>query len=133
MMITNEGSIKIVYFMTPGEGILALGPGHKSYILKNTLFLKKYSSLFWSMTQTDEVHIGDAQSCKFYDSRGRDSCARTWPYKAYIEKKYITSLKIFFSILGHGFDKVYSNFDQGGHCRVSDTQVTVKACGPLVS
>ena len=34
----------------------------------------------------------------FYDSRGRDSCARTWPYKVYIEKKYITSLKIFFSV-----------------------------------
>ena len=33
-MMTNEGSTKIVPFMTPRAGILALGHGHKIHIVK---------------------------------------------------------------------------------------------------
>ena len=60
------------------------------------------------MTKTDEVHIDDAQgrfyqSCKFHDSRGRDSCARTWPYKSYIEKKIHNFFKNLFLYPGAWF------------------------------
>ena len=34
VMITKEGSTKIVNFMTPGAGVLALGCGHINHIVK---------------------------------------------------------------------------------------------------
>ena len=33
-MMTKEGSTKIVNFMIPGAGVLVLGRGHISYIVK---------------------------------------------------------------------------------------------------
>ena len=33
-MMTKEGSTKIVNLMTPGAGVLVLGCGHKSHIVK---------------------------------------------------------------------------------------------------
>ena len=33
-MMTKEGSTKIVNFMTPGAGVLLLGRGHISHIMK---------------------------------------------------------------------------------------------------
>ena len=33
-MMTNEGSTKIVNFMTPGAGVLVLGRGQISHIVK---------------------------------------------------------------------------------------------------
>ena len=33
-MMTKEGSTKIVNFMTPGAGVLVLGHGHISHIVK---------------------------------------------------------------------------------------------------
>ena len=40
VMMTKEGSTKIVNFITPGAGVIVLGRGHKSYIVKNIIFSK---------------------------------------------------------------------------------------------
>ena len=40
-MMTNEGSTKIVDFMTPGAGVQMLGRGHISYIV-NMYYLLLY-------------------------------------------------------------------------------------------
>ena len=40
VMMTKEGSIKIVNFMTPGAGVLVLGRGHISHIMKCIISLK---------------------------------------------------------------------------------------------
>ena len=39
-MITKEGSTKIVTFMTPRAGVIALGRGHISHIVKMHYFSK---------------------------------------------------------------------------------------------
>ena len=39
-MMTKIGSTKIVNFMTPGAGALALGRGHISHIMKMHYFFK---------------------------------------------------------------------------------------------
>ena len=44
-MMTKEGDIKIVNFMIPGTGVLALGCGHISKIVKRHYFFKKSSSV----------------------------------------------------------------------------------------
>ena len=38
VMLTTEGSAKIVNFMTPGAGVLVLGLGHISHIVKMHYF-----------------------------------------------------------------------------------------------
>ena len=45
-MMTKEGSTKIVNFMTPRAGVLMLGCGHISHIVKMHYFFKKSFSLF---------------------------------------------------------------------------------------
>ena len=40
VMMTKEGSTKIVNFMTPGVGVLVLGQGHISHIVKMPYFFK---------------------------------------------------------------------------------------------
>ena len=40
VMITTEGSTKIVNFMIPGAGVLVLGRGHISHIVKMHYFFK---------------------------------------------------------------------------------------------
>ena len=40
VMMTKEGSIKIVNFMTHGAGVLVLGPGHISHKVKMHYFFK---------------------------------------------------------------------------------------------
>ena len=39
-MMTKEGSTKIINFMTPGAGVLVLGCGHISHIVKMHYFFK---------------------------------------------------------------------------------------------
>ena len=53
-MMTKEGSIKIVNFMTPGAGVLALGCGHISHIVKMHYFFKNlllYSGTWFRQTK----------------------------------------------------------------------------------
>ena len=40
VMMNKEGSTKIVNFMTPGVGVLVLGRGHISHIVKMNYFFK---------------------------------------------------------------------------------------------
>ena len=41
-MMTKEGSTKIVNFITHGAGVIVLGGGHKSYIVKKHYLFKVY-------------------------------------------------------------------------------------------
>ena len=43
-MMTKEGYTKIVNFMTPGAGVLVLGRGHMSHIVKMHYFFKIFFS-----------------------------------------------------------------------------------------
>ena len=49
VMMTKEGSTKIVKCMTPGAGVLMLGCGHISHyseiVLSSTLYIHVYSTL----------------------------------------------------------------------------------------
>ena len=85
VMMTKEGSTKIVNFMTPGAVVLVLGCGNISHIVK-----LHSSSLFPGIDQTNQVCSNDdqgrvCQNDKFHDPRGRGSCAGAWPYKSYSE------------------------------------------------
>ena len=42
VMMTKEGSTKIVTFMTPGAGVLVLGCGHISHKVKMHYSFKKF-------------------------------------------------------------------------------------------
>ena len=72
--MTKEGSTKIVNFLSPGAGVLALGRGHISHIhvVKMHYFFKKSSSLLPGKDQTNYlVYSNDDQgrvyqNCKFY-------------------------------------------------------------------
>ena len=44
VMMTKEGSTKIVNFMTPGAGVLVLGRGHIIHIVKMHNFFKIFFS-----------------------------------------------------------------------------------------
>ena len=90
--MTKEGSTKIVYiFHDPRAGVLVLGCGQiLSHIVKMHYFLKKYSSLFPGIDQTNYAYGNDDQgreyqNCIFHDPRGRGYCTRAWPYKLYSE------------------------------------------------
>ena len=90
-MMTKEGSTKIVNFMTPRAGVLVLGRGHISHIVKMHNFFLKSSSLLPGIDQRNYVCSNNDQGrvyqiCKLPDSQGRaGSCARVWPYKPHSE------------------------------------------------
>ena len=53
VMITNEGSTKIVNFMTPWEGVLVLGCGHINHTVKINYFFQNvflYSEAWFRQT-----------------------------------------------------------------------------------
>ena len=60
VMMTKEGSTKIIIFMTLGAGILVLGCGHMSYS-ENALFLLKSSSLLPGICQINYLCSNDDQ------------------------------------------------------------------------
>ena len=49
VVMTKEGSTKIVNFMTPRAGVLALGRGHISHILKMHYFFKNLLLYFQAL------------------------------------------------------------------------------------
>ena len=53
VMITKEGSTKIVNFLTPRAGILVLGCGHIIYTVKMHYFVKESSSFHSGIDQTN--------------------------------------------------------------------------------
>ena len=84
--MTKKGSTQIVNFMTPETGVLALGCGQISHIVKiHYSFKNLLYSQAWirpikyivMMTFKGRVY----PNCEFHDPRAKDSCARVWPYK----------------------------------------------------
>ena len=59
-MMTNEGSNKIITFMTPGAGVLVLGCSQISHYSENVLLFLK-SSLLPGIDQTNELYSNDDQ------------------------------------------------------------------------
>ena len=53
VMMTKEGSTKIVNLMTSGSGVFVQRHGHISHIVKMHYFFKKPSSLPWVIDQTN--------------------------------------------------------------------------------
>ena len=77
-MMTKEGSPKIVNFMTPGAGVLVIGRGHISHIVKlhyffNNLLLytprhrSNKLSVYYSNDDQGRVY----KNCKFHISHYR--------------------------------------------------------------
>ena len=56
VMMTKEGSTKIVNFMTPGAGVLVLGRGHISHIMKMHYFFKNLL-LYFQVIQTTKCLV----------------------------------------------------------------------------
>ena len=75
-MINKESSTKILTFMTPGAGVLVLGCGHISNIVKMHYFFKNL--LLFSQAkirQTKYIYI-------FHDPRGWGSDVMAWLNKS---------------------------------------------------
>ena len=114
------------------------------------------------MFQTNWVYSNVNQgrvypNCKFHDLRGRGSCARMWPYKSYSEYFLSSTLSIYstlIAILLRDYDAAFLYHgwfsfnlwwavdiqiwvllwqETRSQCKVSDPQLTVKACEHLVS
>ena len=90
VIMTMERSTKIVNFMTPGAGVLVLGRGHISHLMKIHYFFTNH--LLYSeaqIRQTKYIVImtkeGSTKIVTFMIHQGWGSCARTWPYKSYSE------------------------------------------------
>ena len=58
-MMTKEGSIKIIIFMTPGAGVLLLGRGHIIHIVKMHQFFNESFSLLSKalIRHTKYIHL----------------------------------------------------------------------------
>ena len=119
VMVTKEGSIKIVNFMTPKAGVLVVGRGHLSHIVKMHYFSK--NRLLYSLAQIRHtrciVMIAKEGSSRivnfmirmagvFVLGRGRIS---------HILKMHFF-FKIFFFTLWHDLDKSQDSND--GHGRL---------------
>ena len=60
-MVIKEGSTLFIKTMTPAAGVLVLGRGHISDIVKMHYFFKKPSSLVLGIEQTNYVYFNDGQ------------------------------------------------------------------------
>ena len=135
--MTKEGSTKIVHFMTPGTGVLVLGSGHISHIVKlhyfsNNLLLytprQRSNKLIVYYSNHDQGRV--YQNCKFHIS-------------LYSEYVLSSSLSVYFTLIAIVLKDCNAGYNGAVdmqicalltriQCKVTDTQVTVKACGPLV-
>ena len=136
-MMTKEGATKIVNFMTPGLGVLVLGRGHISHIVKLYYFFKNI--LLYSQAQ-----IRQTKYIVMMPKEGRTKivyfiCIIVNMYYLllyqYISHCYCVNLISFtivdlFIILGLLLCQYM--LQTRSQCKVSVTQVTIKACGPLV-
>ena len=59
--MTKEGSTKIINFMTPGTGVLVLGHGHMSHIVKMHFFFSNHSTLLPGIVQRNQICSNDDQ------------------------------------------------------------------------
>ena len=90
VIMTKKGSTKIVTLMTPGAGVLVLGRGHISHIVKMHYFFKNL--LLNSQAQNRQTKyvvmmtkVWSTKIVNFMTTWGRGSCGRVWPYKSYSE------------------------------------------------
>ena len=78
-METKEWSSQIVNFLTPGTGVLVLGCGYISHIVKMLNFFiipLLYSQAYIKQTMYDDVERVSL-NYRFHDTYGRGSCARS--------------------------------------------------------
>ena len=100
-MMTKEGSTKIVNFMTPGAGVLVLGRGHISDIVKMHYFFKNL--LLQSQAQITQtmciLMMDNEESTKIvsFMTPGQGGLARMWPLKSYSENAlFLLKLLLYF-------------------------------------
>ena len=89
-MLTKEGSTKIVNFMTLGAGVLVLGCGHISHLMKIHYFftnLLLYSGAWFRQTKCIVMMTkeGSTKIVNFMTPGAGVLVARVWPYKSYSE------------------------------------------------
>ena len=100
-MMTEEGSNKIINFMTPGEVVLVLRCGHLSYIVKSNDFFKNllpYSRAQIRQTVGIVIMLKEGfTKTKFIYPQSRGSCTRAWPYKSYSENTFFLLEFLFFT------------------------------------
>ena len=150
-MMTKEGSTKIVNFMILGAGDLVLGRGLKSHKVKihqsyknHLLYSQAWIRKFMSNDDQGRVY----QNCTFHDPHCWGSDVRRGHISHYSEDALSSTLSInntLIAIVLRDYDAAYL-FDRWfsfilrfqiwafltrSWCKVSDSQVTVKACGPL--
>ena len=101
VMMTMEGSTKIIKFMTPWAGVLMLGHGHISHLYY--LLLCQYTA-HWLLLFSQGIMI--------------------------LLSYTIVDFHLFYDV---AVDiQIWAALTRS-QCKVSDTQVTVKVCGPLVN
>ena len=86
--------------MTPRAGVLVLGRGHISHIVKMHYFFKNFLHYFKALIRQTKyiVMMTKEGSTKIVnDPRGRNSFARAWPYKSYSENAYSFKNRLFFT------------------------------------
>ena len=89
-MMTKEGSTKILNFMIPGAGVLVLGCGYISHIVKMHYFFKNLLSNSQALIRQTKYVVmmskeGSTKILNFMTPGAGVSCARVWPYKSYRE------------------------------------------------
>ena len=138
--MTKEGSTKIVNFMTPGAGVLMLRCGHISHysecVVSSTLSM--YSTLIANVLRNyDAAFLYHLWFSFTYSIIG----LLIYKYKPLWQEVSVKSLilrwplrpvgLLFYSMMGLLICK-YRPFDKKSVYRLSITQVSVKAHGPLV-
>ena len=112
VMMTKERSTKIVNFMTPWAGVIALGCGHISHIVKIHYFFKIL--LLFSQAQIKQTKYivimtkeGSTKIVNFMTpAAGVLALRQGWPYKSQSENT-LFFLKIFFLSPRHKSDNLF--------------------------
>ena len=109
VMITKEGPTKIVNFMTPRAGILVVGCGHISHIVKiHYSFENLFYSQAWNRQTKYKVIMtkeGFTQIINFMTPRAGVIAKWEWLYKSYSENTLFI-FKNFLSTPRHRSDKL---------------------------
>ena len=85
--MTKEECTIIVNLMTPGAGVLVLGRGHISRIVKNALFLV-FSTLVHDSDKLSHSNDDHGRLYQTYKPPGQGSCSRSSPYKHIVKIHY---------------------------------------------
>ena len=91
-------------FHDPGAGVLVLGCGHISYIVKMHFSFKNLLLYSHAYIRQTKYKVNDVQervypNCTFHDPRGRDSDVRAWSYKSYSEYVLYSTLSIYSTLI----------------------------------